>query len=225
MNADGQPLIWGVLFDWDGVLIDSSRRHEWSWEQLAEESGYDLPADHFERSFGMTNEVIIPELLGWTDDAAEIRRLSLRKEVLFRAAVAEKGVDALPGADRFLRELASERIPFAIASSTHRENIEIILDQLDWRALCPVIVSAEDVKRGKPDPEVFRHAAGRLGLLPAQCVVFEDAHVGVKAARDGGFPVVALATTHPPETLDGDQVCAGLHEVDVARITAWLRGR
>jgi len=218
-------MIWGVLFDWDGVLIDSSRRHEWSWEQLAGENGYDLPADHFERSFGMTNEVIIPELLGWTDDPEEIRRLSLRKEVLFREAVAEKGVDALPGADRFLRELASERVPRAIASSTHRENIEGILDQLGWRELCPEIVSAEDVARGKPDPEVFLRAAERLGLSPAQCVVFEDAHVGVQAARAGGFPVVALATTHPAGTLDGDQVCAGLHEVDTARITAWLRGR
>ncbi len=223
MKADDMPIPCGVLFDWDGVLIDSSKWHEWSWEKLAAESGHSLPADHFERSFGMKNEIIIPELLGWTSDPEEIRRLSLRKEELYREAVATYGVNPLPGADRFLRELEELCIPRAIASSTHRQNIESTLEMLGWKEHCPVIVSAEDVSRGKPDPEVFLCAAEQLGLPPAHCIVFEDAHVGIQAARAGGFPVVALATTHAADGLDGDLVYAGLHEIHAASIIEWLR--
>ncbi len=76
---------WGAIFDWDGVIIDSSRHHEESWERLAREVALPLPADHFKRGFGRKNEFIIPEILRWTAEAAEIRRHSLRKEALYRA--------------------------------------------------------------------------------------------------------------------------------------------
>ena len=78
---------WGAIFDWDGVVIDSSYSHEKSWELLAAEEGRTLPAAHFELGFGRKNEIIIPEILGWTSDPAEITRLSLRKEALYISAL------------------------------------------------------------------------------------------------------------------------------------------
>ena len=91
-----------VIFDWDGVVIDSSALHERSWEALASEIGKELPADHFKRGFGKRNAVIIPEILGWSRDAAEIDRWSKRKEELYREMGSEQGIPILDGIKNFL---------------------------------------------------------------------------------------------------------------------------
>ena len=90
----------GAIFDWDGVIINSAEHHEKSWERLAKECGKILPENHFKRGFGMKNEVIIPELLGWATMPVEIRILSLRKEAIYREVVREQGMTALPGSRR-----------------------------------------------------------------------------------------------------------------------------
>jgi beta-phosphoglucomutase-like phosphatase (HAD superfamily) len=95
----------GAIFDWDGVIINSAVHHEESWERLARETGKTLPKDHFKRGFGMKNEVIIPELLGWTSNPAEVGVLSLRKEAIYREVVRERGIAALPGVEAWLRTL------------------------------------------------------------------------------------------------------------------------
>src|SRR5450755_3828286 len=191
----------GAIFDWDGVIIDSSSQHEVSWDRLAKECGKILPENHFKRGFGMKNEVIIPELLCWTSVPVEIRLLSLRKEAIYREVVREQGMTALPGVETWLRMLQDEKIPCVIASSTHRENITSTLDVLGLEPFFADIVTAEDVKRGKPDPEVFLTAAQRIGVEPIDSVVFEDALVGIAAAHAAGMRVVAVATTEPKEKL------------------------
>ena len=100
-----------VIFDWDGVVIDSSALHERSWEALASEIGKELPADHFKRGFGKRNAVIIPEILGWSRDAAEIDRWSKRKEELYRAMGSEQGIPILDGIKNFSRVSSSRRHP------------------------------------------------------------------------------------------------------------------
>jgi HAD superfamily hydrolase (TIGR01509 family) len=178
-----------------------------------------LPPDHFKRGFGMKNEVIIPELLGWTTLPTEIRLISLRKEAIYRDVVREMGVAALPGVEPWLRALKDAGIPCVIASSTHRENITTTLEVIGLAEYFPEMVTAEDVKRGKPDPEVFLTAAKRIGIEPANCVVFEDALVGIAAAQAGGMRVVAVATTEPREKLaHANQVVARLDELSVAEL-------
>src|SRR6201989_252332 len=110
----------GAIFDWDGVIIDSSSLHEKSWECLAAETGFDLPSDHFKKGFGMKNSFIIPKILKWTEGPDEIRRLSLRKEELYRELVVEHGIEPLPGVTDWLEELRRYGIPCAIGSSTER---------------------------------------------------------------------------------------------------------
>lgn len=213
---------WGVLFDWDGVILDSSALHERSWELLAEETGWTLPPGHFKRGYGMKNEVIIPEMLGWTRDPAEIRRLSHRKEALFRELAAERGVRALPGVVEWLAELDRHGVPRAIASSTHRQNIEVLLRLLGLGGF-EAIIAAEDVARGKPDPEVFEKAARALRRPPDRCVVIEDTHAGIAAARAAGCRVIAVATTHPADTLqEADRVVGRLDELRVAEVAVWF---
>lgn len=210
----------GVLFDWDGVIIDSSSHHEQSWERLAAEERKSLPADHFKKGFGMKNEHIIPNMLGWAHDVAEVRRLSLRKEALYREIVRERGIEALPGVANFLRDLRAAGVPFSVGSSTHRENIDTILEVLGFQGLFSGIVTAEDVKQGKPHPDVFLKAAEKIGRRPEHCVVFEDALVGIAAARAGGMKVVGVATTHPLGELEAkvDRVVHRLDELSASRL-------
>ncbi|WED67459.1 HAD family phosphatase [Synoicihabitans lomoniglobus] len=212
-----QPNEMGMLFDWDGVIIDSSKQHEESWERLATEEGRELPPDHFVQGFGKKNEFIIPNLLGWASDPAEVRRLSLRKEALYREIVVEKGLEALPGVHDFLDRLRAAGVPTCVGSSTHRQNIDTILGVMKFEGLFDDIVTAEDVTDGKPHPEVFLKAAGKINRPPEHCIVFEDAFAGIEAARAGGIKVVGVATTHDAATLTPlvDRVVHRLDELAV----------
>lgn len=193
---------YAALFDWDGVIVDSSGSHEKSWERLAAEAALPLPDHHFKRSFGMKNKVIIPELLNWTQDPDEIRRLSLRKEELYREVIRQEGIKPLPGVQAFLQCLQAAGIPCVVGTSTDRKNVETIFGMTGLDTYFKDVVSAEDVDRGKPDPDVFLKAAVKAGNVPTQhCVVFEDAQVGVDAAKAAGMKVVGVTTTHPASTL------------------------
>jgi beta-phosphoglucomutase family hydrolase len=217
------PPAWAALFDWDGVIVDSSRHHEESWNRLAQSEGLRLADGHFQQGFGMKNDVIIPEILRWTTDPDEVRRLSERKERLYRQVVRETGVEPLPGVVKWLRALKRAGVPCVIGSSTHRLNITASLELLGLDAYFREIVSAEDVARGKPDPEVFLTAARRAGMAPSRCVVFEDAPVGIAAARAAGMKVVAVTSTRSARELQGaDRVVNQLDELSVSDVGAWF---
>ncbi len=214
---------FAVLFDWDGVILDSSAAHEESWERLAKENGLALPPGHFKRGFGRKNESIISDLLDWTTDPGRMLELSLRKEELYRDVVRERGQTPLPGVVPFLDRLDAGAIPRAIASSTHRANIELNLSLLGLQTRFSAIVSAEDVTAGKPDPQVFLKAAEKLGFPPHRCLVFEDAPVGLEAAAAAGMRAVAVATSHPASSLtDAVRVVARLDELDWETLASWF---
>lgn len=189
------PVTFGVIFDWDGVIIDSSRQHEESWEALARERGLSLPPGHFLKGFGKRNSEIIPDLLNWSQSLIEIESLSNRKEELYRDILRERGLKALPGVNAFLAMLGSQGVPCVIGSSTPRENIETALEITGIINNFKGIVAAADVSQGKPHPEVFLKAASKIEFPPSRCVVIEDAQVGIEAALAGGFKVVAVTNT------------------------------
>lgn len=205
---------WAALFDWDGVIIDSAAAHERSWELLAAETGLPLPADHFLRGFGKRNEVIFPEILQWGTDPEQIRIWSLRKEALYREEVQAHGVDVLPGVRNYLQSLKEAGVPAVVGTSTQLANVELIFEIMDLRGFFQGVVSSEDVRYGKPDPEVFLKAAERAGVAPADCVVFEDAVYGIEAAKAGGMAAVGVLTTHPDGNLPGaDRLVKRLDEL------------
>jgi beta-phosphoglucomutase family hydrolase len=207
----------GVIFDWDGVVIDSSAQHERSWELLAEEIGKPLPEGHFLKGFGKKNNVIIPELLNWSQDPAEISALGERKEELYRELVRASGVHILPGARELLSALIDAGIPRSVGSSTPRSNLDAIFAATGLGALFDAVVCGDDVKNGKPAPDVFLLAASKLGLAPEDCLVIEDAHVGIQAARSAGMLVLAVATTNPLADLQyADAAVQSLSEVTPA---------
>jgi beta-phosphoglucomutase family hydrolase len=192
----------GLLFDWDGVVIDSHQAHEESWKLLADELGSSLPEGFFKATFGMRNQQILPMWFPELQESTgEIARLGDRKEELYRAILRRDGIQALPGVKTFLQAAKAAGIPRSVGSSTPRKNIETVIEMAGLEGLFDVIVCAEDVQRGKPDPEVFLLGAQRLGCAPENCIVFEDAFVGIAAGLAGGMKVVGIATTHPIEKL------------------------
>ncbi|GAB4166713.1 MAG: HAD family hydrolase [Terrimicrobiaceae bacterium] len=212
---------WVAIFDWDGVVIDSSGQHERSWEMLAAELGLPLPPDHFRRGFGRKNQVIIPEILGWTHDPVRIQAMGDRKEELYRELVLSEGSNVLPGSREFLHALRERGIPTAVGSSTPRANLDMHFEVTGLGGLFDAVISGDDVSHGKPDPEVFLKAAAALGAEPARCVVFEDALAGLVAARRGGMKAIGIATTHPASDLTlADFTAPHLGEVDLQRLEA-----
>ena len=196
-----QTMNLGAIFDWDGVVVDSAAQHERSWELLAKEEQKPLPPDHFEQGFGKVNAFIIPNLLNWTDDPGEVRRLDLRKEELYRELLRENPITELPGVRNLLHGLKDAGIPAVVGSSTPRRNLEVCIEVLGLEGLFHDLVSADDVTHGKPDPEVFLKAAARIDRDPGRCVVFEDSLHGIEAGLAGGMKVVGVATTHEADKL------------------------
>lgn len=187
------------IFDWDGVIVDSSELHRSSWEALANELKKELPEDHFEKGFGKRNETIIPEILRWTTDLKSIKQWGERKEEIYREFGKSGGINLQTGALRFLKQARKFSIPCCIGTSTERKNVLLAMKQHQLEEFFLDIVSSEDVSSGKPNPEVFLKASKLLGNHPSECIVFEDSPHGIKAAKLGGMKAVALTTSHPRE--------------------------
>ena len=209
-----------VLWDLDGVLVDSTRYHYDAYQQLLEEAGRELSFDEFRSLIGLRNETILRRLLGGLS-AAEAERLADRKETLFRGRIAGN-VEALPGAAELVRHLRREGVLLAIVSSTPRANIELILASLGLTDAFSVVVGAEDAQRGKPDPEGFLVAAERLRVPPTECVVLEDAPEGIEGAKAAGMRCIGVSTTRPPERLGGADIV--VERLDDPLVEAFLLG-
>ena len=163
------------------------------------------------------------DLLGWSTDLAEIQRLSLRKEEWYREVVKEWGIEPLPGVRVWLERLEAAGIACGIGSSTEKKNVELGLGILGLERFFRTAVTAEDVQRGKPAPDVFLEVARRLGAEAGSCVVFEDAPAGVEAARAAGMKVVGVTTTHPGGHLEGvNREVERLDELRVEELAEWF---
>src|SRR3990172_8841533 len=164
-----------VLWDMDGTLIDSHEYHWLAWRDTLAAEGYRLTHELFAATFGQRNDTILRTFFGPDFPLSEVDRIGAIKEARYRALVRTQGIDLLPGTRRWLDRLKAEGWRQAIASSAPRLNLETILDVLRIANWFEAIVSAEDVQRGKPDPQVFLVAAARVGAPPRRCIVVEDA--------------------------------------------------
>lgn len=206
----------GAIFDWDGVIVDSSNLHQKSWERLSEELGLPLPQDHFEKGFGKRNETIIPTILKWSQDNQEIDAWGKRKEEIYREIAKTEGINLAPGAKEFLGKMCILNIKCSIGTSTERKNVELAIEQHGLHNFFRGAACSEDVKQGKPDPEVFLKAAHIISTEPKRCIVFEDSPHGIDAGRKAGMKTVALTTSHTSDTfihLKPDLIVSSLAEM------------
>jgi beta-phosphoglucomutase len=217
----------GVIFDMDGVLVDSADAHRRAWQRLGDEVGVPFTADRFRQSFGQRNESIIPAWLGPVSPQ-RVAALGARKEVLYRQLARAGDVRVYPRVPHVFADLHRYGARVAIASSGPRENITLLVKVMRAGALIDVVVSAEDVQRGKPDPEGFLLAAHRIGAAANACAVVEDSVHGVAAACAAGMLAVAVhtSTDHDALRLAGaDRVMASVGDLDVAELVTTLRQR
>jgi beta-phosphoglucomutase len=217
-----------IIWDVDGTLVDTAEQHFRAWARLASEIHKPFTRADFAATFGMRNPEILRKLFYPDADDARCAELGARKEDLYRASVREEGVQLLPGVSQLLAAFAKARWPQAVGSSAPPGNIELLLSATNTQHYFNAIVTGDDVKRGKPDPEVFLTAAAKLTVEATRCVVFEDAVAGVEAAKAGGMRCVAVTFVghHPAEklrTAGADIIVASLEEISAEQVAALVQ--
>jgi len=208
-----------VVWDLDGVIVDSAEAHNDSWERLAQE--YNLPYDpdaDFKKIFGRHSVDIIEHL--WNiRDRAQVEHMAGEKEAYFREAAAH--LKPLPGVVELIRALAGAGWPQAIGSSAPLANVNLLLSSTGLASYMQAIATGDDVTQGKPDPQVFLLAFERLGVAPSRGVVMEDAPAGIQAGKRSGAATLGVTTTQTRQTLldaGADRVVDSLTEVTVAEL-------
>ncbi|MEW5978486.1 MAG: HAD family phosphatase [Acidobacteriota bacterium] len=191
----------GILWDLDGVLVDTGEFHYQAWAETCSIYGLRFDRDTFRRTFGMNNAGIVAVLAGDGVDPGRVAEISDCKERLFRNAIRGQ-VQLLSGVEAWLQQFQEAGMPQAIASSAPLANVEVIVDELGLREVFEALVSGAQMP-GKPDPAVFLEASRRIGLSQTGCLVIEDSVAGVEAARRGGMKCVAVTTTNPRALLGG----------------------
>jgi HAD superfamily hydrolase (TIGR01509 family) len=201
-----------VLWDMDGTLIDSEEFHWISWRDTVAREGIVITREQFLSSFGQRNDSILPQWLGAGASAERIQRIGNAKEELYRYLITHDGISPLPGVAHWVRQLHKEGWLQAVASAAPRANIDAVLEALSATHIFQGIVSAEDVHRGKPDPEVYLTAASRVGVPPERCIVVEDAVAGVEGARRAG--IRSIGVSRNGKALPADLVVRSLELLD-----------
>ncbi|MES2899161.1 MAG: HAD family phosphatase [Pseudomonadota bacterium] len=185
------------IFDMDGTIVDNMSFHTASWITFFQRRGKDIDADEFFRTTaGRQGKEIIRSHMGEHLADEEVTALNLEKESVYRE-LYKPHRKTVSGFDGLIAEAKARSVALAVATAAPNANIEFTLDGLDLRSHFDAIVGAADVARGKPNPDVFLLAAERCGVAPEHCIVFEDAPLGVEAARRAGMKAVVLTTTLP----------------------------
>lgn len=218
--------MFAVIFDVDGVLVDSYHAHFESWRRVAAERGFKISEEQFRRTFGRTSREIIAELWGQHRlTRAEIEELDRRKEAAYRDILGRR-VPIMDGAPELIDALAEAGFALAVGSSGPPENVQLVLETLGRRELFRGVVTGREVTRGKPDPQVFLLAAKQLDVPADHCAVIEDAVPGIAAAQSAEMAAIGLVSTgHDPASLAAaDCRVSSLRELDPQRIARLIAG-
>lgn len=184
-----------LLFDMDGTLVDNMHCHDQAWVKLFAEEGVEIDlSTFFSKTAGMKNPPILRMFLGEDLSDEECERLAVKKELLYRELYADQRTPHA-GLMELLDACDAEGIKLGVATSAPNVNIDFILDGLDLRKRFQAVTGAADIENGKPAPDIYLKSAEKLGLDPKECLVFEDAPMGVESARRAGMPCICLSTS------------------------------
>jgi len=200
-----------VIWDLDGTLINSVEYHWAAWRGTMTAEGIAFTYEEFVADFGKRNDEILRHRLRPDLPDDEVARISLDKEERYRALVREQGLELLPGAARWLERLRAGGWLQALGTSAPRGNIDAVFAATGMDRFFDAVMSSEEVRQGKPAPDVFLVAAEKMGVEPARCIVIEDAPAGVEAGKRAGMRTVGVLTTH--DELEADLVVATLNDL------------
>ncbi|MBK9121456.1 MAG: HAD family phosphatase [Phycisphaerales bacterium] len=207
-----------VIFDMDGVLVDSGPPHAESWRILARRDGIEIDDAQFQQLFGRRSADIIRTLWGPTTSDSMVAAYDAEKEAVYRDLVRQN-VPIMPGCLDLLERLRTAGLALAVGTSGPPENLMLVLEAGGLDRYFQATVHGYDVVHGKPAPDVFLLAARRLGMPPKACVVVEDAPVGIRAATAAGMPSIGLTGTHPADRLREAGANRVVHELSAITTT------
>jgi len=213
MAMSSEPVrTWGVIFDMDGVLIDSYRAHFEAWQKILPGLGLGMTEGQFAPLFGRTNADILSALFPLLPPE-RYPVVDKEKETLFREILLVDFPE-MDGAAELIAALDQAGAALAIGSSAPPENVQATLDKISVGKKFQATTNGSEITRGKPDPEVFIKTAQKIGVPPSQCVVIEDAPAGVVAAKTAGCAAIALTGTAPRSKLtEADLTVDSLREL------------
>ena len=190
-----------VIFDMDGVLVDTNPFHVQKWDALLTEYGIAFDREALPKQvLGPGNDPTLRHFFGERLTADERLRLSEALEARFRAAFAPHA-KPFPGVERLIKECHNHEVRVALASAAMSKNVYFILDVLKLRPCFDVVLTEDEITHNKPHPEIYEKTAQKLGNRPAACVVIEDSFAGIEAAKAAGMKCVAVASTFPVSEL------------------------
>ena len=211
-----------VIFDNDGVLVDSEQFSLLAYREAIREQGVELQGEDDARFCGLTDADIIREMRYIYNTDLDLDLFSERKRELYAKYATKGKMHAFPGVTELLASLNAEGVPYAIASSGSPEKIAFNLNKAGLEKQFDLIISGDDFQRGKPDPEIFLCAANRLGIPPEKCVVIEDSINGLKAARAAKTFAIGITNTFASYALapHADLLIRSMAELDASRISS-----
>lgn len=195
---------FAAIFDMDGVIANTIPYHFKAWIAFWEKRGISITQQQFQETMnGRTNAEILNEYMDKTLTDAELKAYIDEKESLYRE-LFRPHLQPVPGVREFLTELQAQNIPIALGTAAPEENVSFVLDGTGTKKFFPIIVNGEGDMRGKPAPDIYLACIKALDMPANTCVVFEDAPLGVAAARAAGAHVVGVTTTETAKNLGAD---------------------
>lgn len=203
-----------VIFDMDGVIVDSAQYHYLAWRSLLQKRSREYSYAEFQTNFGRRTDMQVRRILGDIPDA-EVAAFVREKDILFREIIA-RSVTAFPGAIELIKTIKRYGGKLAVGSSSPTETVHLITEKLGVKDDFDTIVCGNEVTESKPSPQIFLTAAKKLGVTPEKCIVIEDAVIGITAAKKGGMRAVAVTNTHSREYLnEADLIVDSLQELTI----------
>lgn len=215
---------FAVIFDSDGVIVDSEKHSLRAFVQAIDENGIHLSDEDILSNCGLTDADIIIYMREKFKLSIDLNKFSERKKELYTELVKSGILEVFPGVKDLLNSLNQDKIPYALASSGSREKIFFNLKKTGLTDYFPIIISGEDFERGKPDPAIFLAAAKKLNTATQRCVVIEDSLNGIKAAKNAGMPCIAVAHTFSADKLtEADLILQEIAEINISKIRSLIK--
>lgn len=212
----------GVICDMDGTLIESTEADFLAWKRLFADHNKELSFEDYFPLIGMKSAVVVQSRLLLDEEKA--KEALTRKMEYFSEIVLANGIKTVPFATKLLQQLKAHNVKLALATSSRKAKMKMVLKLTGLLSYFDVIVTGEEVNKSKPAPDIFIKAAEKLQLLQSECLVIEDAANGVRAAKDAGMKCVAITTTHTADLLrQADLVIDSYEELDFQKLTEMLK--